>query len=188
MEAGADLEQAGRRARELDPAGGRLGDAARIFSSVLLPAPLRPMMPTTSPAATSKETSRSAQKSSDRVVANRGRRPIDRAWCPSRAELGSEMVVEAIIAAVRLRSCGRGVARNLTMQIQCTRASAASQFAIPHPRSVRSTRRKNNEAVMIRTTRTLRLMTIPKERAKVIRSPRTAPAEPVDDTDQGVRF
>ena len=33
----------------------------RIFSSVLLPAPLRPMMPTTSPRLTSKETSFSAQ-------------------------------------------------------------------------------------------------------------------------------
>ena len=36
----------------------------RIFSSVLLPAPFRPMMPTTSPRLTSKETSFSAQKSS----------------------------------------------------------------------------------------------------------------------------
>ena len=33
----------------------------RIFSSVLLPAPLRPMMPTTSPCSTSNETSFSAQ-------------------------------------------------------------------------------------------------------------------------------
>src|ERR1035441_1727997 len=36
----------------------------RIFSSVLLPAPFRPIMPTTSPRLTSKETSLSAQKSS----------------------------------------------------------------------------------------------------------------------------
>ena len=36
----------------------------RIFSSVLLPAPLRPMIPTTSPGCTSKDTSSSAQKSS----------------------------------------------------------------------------------------------------------------------------
>ena len=34
----------------------------RIFSSVLLPAPLRPMTPMTSPCATSSETSLSAQK------------------------------------------------------------------------------------------------------------------------------
>ncbi len=34
----------------------------RIFSSVLLPAPLRPMMPTTSPRLTSKQTSLRAQK------------------------------------------------------------------------------------------------------------------------------
>ena len=34
----------------------------RIFSSVLLPAPLRPMMPTTSPSSTLKETLRSAQR------------------------------------------------------------------------------------------------------------------------------
>ena len=33
----------------------------RILSSVLLPAPLRPMMPTTSPSLTSKETSLRAQ-------------------------------------------------------------------------------------------------------------------------------
>ena len=36
---------------------------ARIFSIVLLPAPLRPMMPTVSPARISKETSFSAQNS-----------------------------------------------------------------------------------------------------------------------------
>ena len=36
---------------------------ARIFSMVLLPAPLRPMMPTVSPARISKETSFSAQNS-----------------------------------------------------------------------------------------------------------------------------
>src|ERR1039458_8708428 len=36
----------------------------KIFNSVLLPAPFRPMMPTTSPCLTSKETSLSAQKSS----------------------------------------------------------------------------------------------------------------------------
>ena len=36
----------------------------RIFSRVDLPAPLRPIMPTTSPCLTSKETSLRAQKSS----------------------------------------------------------------------------------------------------------------------------
>ena len=41
--------------------GGVIRD--RIFRSVLLPAPFRPMMPTTSPTRTSKLTSRSAQKS-----------------------------------------------------------------------------------------------------------------------------
>ena len=40
----------------------------RIFSSVDLPAPLRPMMPTTSPRLTSKETSFSAQNSSTVVA------------------------------------------------------------------------------------------------------------------------
>ena len=38
---------------------------ARIFSIVLLPAPLRPMMPTVSPARISNETSFSAQNSFD---------------------------------------------------------------------------------------------------------------------------
>ena len=37
----------------------------RTFSSVLFPAPLRPMMPTTSPSWTLKETSRRAQKDSE---------------------------------------------------------------------------------------------------------------------------
>jgi hypothetical protein len=37
----------------------------KIFSNVLFPAPFRPMMPTTSPRLTSKETSLSAQKSSE---------------------------------------------------------------------------------------------------------------------------
>ena len=53
MEAGADLEQAADPAAELDPA--RVGSVIRlrIFSSVLLPAPLRPMTPTASPCWTS---------------------------------------------------------------------------------------------------------------------------------------
>ena len=65
MEAGADLEQAADAAAQLD--GPRVGSVMRlrIFSSVLLPAPLRPMMPTTSPGCTSKLTSSSAQNASD---------------------------------------------------------------------------------------------------------------------------
>jgi len=42
--------------------GGVMRD--RIFSRVDLPAPLRPMMPTTSPGSMEKETSRNAQNSS----------------------------------------------------------------------------------------------------------------------------
>ena len=42
----------------------------RSFSSVLLPAPLRPMMPTTSPRATSNEQSFSAQSASRSSRAN----------------------------------------------------------------------------------------------------------------------
>ena len=50
MEAGADLEQGRRpaRARSTLPSVGSV-IRERIFSSVLLPAPLRPMTPTTSP-------------------------------------------------------------------------------------------------------------------------------------------
>ena len=59
-----------RRARAAH-AGRAVGSVMRdrIFSSVLLPAPLRPMMPTTSPGWTSNETSCSAQKSLHRHVA-----------------------------------------------------------------------------------------------------------------------
>ena len=44
----------------------------RIFSSVDLPAPLRPMMPTTSPRLTSKLTSLSAQNSSIVIAGDDG--------------------------------------------------------------------------------------------------------------------
>ena len=50
VKAGADFEQAADAAAQLDrdpSVGSVMRD--RIFSSVLLPAPLRPMMPTTSP-------------------------------------------------------------------------------------------------------------------------------------------
>jgi hypothetical protein len=47
----------------------------RILSSVLLPAPFLPMMPTTSPFPTSNDTSRSAQKSS--VVTAADREPLN---------------------------------------------------------------------------------------------------------------
>src|SRR5262249_23121841 len=50
----------------------------RIFSSVLFPAPLRPMMPTTSPSWMSKSTSFSAQNSSDVARAPAGRLPRSR--------------------------------------------------------------------------------------------------------------
>ena len=65
MKAGADFEQARDAAAERRR-GRSVGSVMRlrIFSSVLLPAPLRPMMPTTSPGSTSNDTSRSAQKSS----------------------------------------------------------------------------------------------------------------------------
>ena len=65
MEAGADLEQAGDAAPDGDAAP-RVGSVMRerIFNSVDLPAPLRPMMPSTSPRLTSKLTSLSAQNSS----------------------------------------------------------------------------------------------------------------------------
>ena len=51
----------------------------RIFSSVLLPAPLRPMKPITSPGCTSKETSRSAQKSLPLGVPGRPASVLDHA-------------------------------------------------------------------------------------------------------------
>jgi len=47
---------------------------ARILSSVVLPAPLRPMIPTVSPSATSNEMSRSAQNSSPSSARPRRRR------------------------------------------------------------------------------------------------------------------
>ena len=59
-----DLEQ--RSDAPVDLARGRAVGSVmrdRIFSSVLLPAPLRPMMPTTSPRAISNDTSSSAQNS-----------------------------------------------------------------------------------------------------------------------------
>jgi hypothetical protein len=49
-------------AADLNASTGRRGDAVITLSSVLLPAPLRPITPTTSPGAASKLTSRSAQK------------------------------------------------------------------------------------------------------------------------------
>ena len=57
MKAGADFEQAADAAVEVRaaPVGSVMRE--RILSSVLLPAPLRPMMPTTSPSCTSNETS-----------------------------------------------------------------------------------------------------------------------------------
>ena len=65
VKAGADFQQAGHAAVIVTrPAVGSVM-RLRIFSSVLLPAPLRPMMPTTSPCVTSKETSRRAQKDSE---------------------------------------------------------------------------------------------------------------------------
>ena len=65
MKAGADLQQAAHPAAE--PHAPAVGSVIRlrIFSRVLLPAPLRPMMPTTSPCWTSKETSLRAQNSSE---------------------------------------------------------------------------------------------------------------------------
>ena len=52
VEAGADLEQRADAAADADPA--RVGSVMRerILSSVVLPAPFRPMMPSTSPAST----------------------------------------------------------------------------------------------------------------------------------------
>ena len=63
VEACADFEQAADAPVQVYLAGRRFRDAAeRILSSVLLPAPLRPMMPTTSPFLMSNSTSLSAQK------------------------------------------------------------------------------------------------------------------------------
>ena len=66
VEAGADLEQRADAAAHHGSPLGRVGDRERIFSSVVLPAPFRPTIPTTSPSSTSKETSRSAQSSRSR--------------------------------------------------------------------------------------------------------------------------
>ena len=49
VKAGADFEQAADAAANLGAAFGGAVMRERIFSSVVLPAPLRPMMPTTSP-------------------------------------------------------------------------------------------------------------------------------------------
>ena len=51
-------------------------DLDRILSRVLLPAPLRPMMPTTSPRLTSKETSRNAQNSVEGCAVEGCRLPL----------------------------------------------------------------------------------------------------------------
>ena len=61
METGADFEKAADAAVNLGVSFSGAGNRARIFSSVLLPAPLRPISPTTSPSFTSKLTSFSAQ-------------------------------------------------------------------------------------------------------------------------------
>jgi hypothetical protein len=68
VEAGADLEQAADAAEQLDAAAGRLGDARQDLEECALAGPLRPMMPTTSPRCTSKETSFKAHMVSCSVV------------------------------------------------------------------------------------------------------------------------
>ena len=73
VKAGADLQQRGDPAAEPDAPVGRLGDPAEDLQQRPLAAPLRPMMPTTSPGRTSNETSRSAQNVLGRRV--RPRRP-----------------------------------------------------------------------------------------------------------------
>ena len=73
MEPGADLEQradAAAQARPRRSVGGVTRE--RTFSSVLLPAPLGPMIPNVSPRLDLEETSRSAQNSSRAL---RRRRP-----------------------------------------------------------------------------------------------------------------
>ena len=67
----------------------------RILSNVLLPAPLRPMMPTTSPLSTSNETSRSAQNGVHRLARWRAARkarwtPRDARRAASHAAFGSD--------------------------------------------------------------------------------------------------
>ena len=61
METGADFEKTADAAVKLGVTLVGRVTRARIFSSVLLPAPLRPMRPTTSPSLTSKLMSFSAQ-------------------------------------------------------------------------------------------------------------------------------
>ena len=105
VEPGSHLQQAPDPAVDIDLALGRLGDPAdRIFSSVLLPAPLRPMMPTTSPGCTSNDTSfrrperrallrthsprpRNALKGADASLLSRSRRVVYRSPRPTQPVL-----------------------------------------------------------------------------------------------------
>ena len=78
----------------------------RILSRVLLPAPLRPMMPTTSPWPTSNETSRSAQIASlegrpsfrPRQLAHAGRRAVS-SEIASRSVLYRACLADAVLLA-----------------------------------------------------------------------------------------
>src|SRR5215469_3808606 len=62
VEAGANFEKAPNTSMNFGPSGGRLVMRERIFRRVVLPAPLRPIRPRTSPSWTSRQTSRRAQK------------------------------------------------------------------------------------------------------------------------------
>ena len=80
VEAGPDLEQRARRGRSPRPSP-RVGSVIRerIFSSVLLPAPLWPIRPTTSPRWTVIEKSRSAQSVLASLLRAAARQPLQRA-------------------------------------------------------------------------------------------------------------
>ena len=129
VEAGADLEQGADAApqRRRCP---RVGSVIRerILSRVVLPAPLRPMTPTTSPWRTSNETSRSAQIHSRRL-ATASPATIDRRPKGARERLGQ--------APVAGRAGGRSDSACRDLRPRRRRRSRQITSA-----KVRSTRRK----------------------------------------------
>ena len=98
VEAGADFEQAADAAADLDVALGRLGDPREDLQQRVLPAPLRPMMPTDL-AGVDARTSTSLSAHSVRARGGAARRPrtdarrAARAACQAPASLGAAQAV-----------------------------------------------------------------------------------------------
>ena len=166
----------------VDAARGRLGDAATGSSAAsLLPAPLRPMMPTTSPRLTSKLTSLSAQNSSvvvagdDRpsaqhVAAARqrcARRARSRRAAPRSARARPRWPITIFLAEAL--GADDDVARSISDQIG-EGALGRAEIATPSHRKSATTTRLASEARQV-------------ERALAAEQ---APAEAVDHADQRV--